>query len=510
MRAADAPAQLVDLSQTQSVRAVHEHGIHGGDVQPRFDDERRDQHVGATLQEIQHHALQLHVAHLAVRHAVAELRDDALQVIRDPVDRFHAVVDEEGLPAAIRLPEQGVADHVLAHLHDLGLDGIPPTGRRLHDGHVARAEKAHVERARDRRRGQREDVHVLDQRADPLLLRHPEALLLVHDHEAQVLELHVLREKPVRADHDVQIAVPHLLHDLLLLLGRPEPAQHVDPHGKIREALREGHQVLLREHGRGHEHRDLGALLHRLERRADRHLGLAVAHVAADQPVHGARGFHVTLHFLHRAELVGRLLVGEGGFQLALPRRVGAERPAAARLPDGVAPEQLLGHLLNRLPRFRLGPQPLGSAQAGDERRAAFLGGVALHHAQLIDRNEEPVGAGVVDLDALGVLAVERDPLESAVDADPMVQVHHVLARLERHEIADRGARGRHAASAPAAVAREDLVIGEDGEARGREHESRREGADVHRDHAFAQDLFQPLRLAFVVADDDALVLKIL
>ena len=48
--------------------------------------------------------------------------------------------------------------------------------------------------ARDRRRGEREDVHRLDDGADPLLLRHAEALLLVDDDQAELRELNVLRE----------------------------------------------------------------------------------------------------------------------------------------------------------------------------------------------------------------------------------------------------------------------------------------------------------------------------
>ena len=51
--------------------------------------------------------------------------------------------------------------------------------------------------------------------------------------------------------------------------------------------------VLLGEHGGGHQHRHLAAVGHRLERRAQRDLGLAVADVARDQPVHGPRALHV-------------------------------------------------------------------------------------------------------------------------------------------------------------------------------------------------------------------------
>ena len=54
-------------------------------------------------------------------------------------------------------------------------------------------------------------------------------------------------------------------------------------------------QMLEREHGRWREKGDLLAVHHRLERGAHRDFGLAVAHVAAQQPVHRRRRLHVLL-----------------------------------------------------------------------------------------------------------------------------------------------------------------------------------------------------------------------
>src|SRR3712207_8908501 len=56
---------------------------------------------------------------------------------------------------------------------------------------------------------------------------------------------------------------------------------------------------------------DLLAVLHRLERGPHRDLGLAVADVAADQPVHRDGLLHVPLDLLDRGELVRRLGVRE-------------------------------------------------------------------------------------------------------------------------------------------------------------------------------------------------------
>ena len=64
-----------------------------------------------------------------------------------------------------------------------------------------------MQRARDRRRGEREHVDLEPQRAEQLLLRDAEALLLVDDHEPEVLRDHVAREDAVRADQHVDLAV---------------------------------------------------------------------------------------------------------------------------------------------------------------------------------------------------------------------------------------------------------------------------------------------------------------
>ena len=117
-------------------------------------------------------------------------------------------------------------------------------------------------------------------------------------------------------------------HDLLGLLVALEARQRGDLDRELRVALGEGLLVLADEQRRRHEDRDLLAVLDRLERRAHRDLGLAVADVAADEPVHRDLLLHVGLDLVDADQLVGRLDVGEGVLELALPRGVRRERVA--------------------------------------------------------------------------------------------------------------------------------------------------------------------------------------
>ncbi len=68
--------------------------------------------------------------------------------------------------------------------------------------------------------------------------------------------------------------------------GRGEPGQLPDDDRELRHPLAEGLEVLVREQRRRDENGHLLAVLHGLERGAHGDLGLAVADVAADDPVH--------------------------------------------------------------------------------------------------------------------------------------------------------------------------------------------------------------------------------
>ena len=127
-------------------------------------------------------------------------------------------------------------------------------------------------------------------------------------------------------------------------------------------------EVLEREHGRRREDRDLLAVHHRLERRAHRDFGLAVADVAAQQAIHRRRRLHVALDVGDRRLLIGRQLPLEGVLELLLPVRVGAEGMARDRLARGVELQQLLGHVAHGLLDARLRLLPRRAAELVERR----------------------------------------------------------------------------------------------------------------------------------------------
>ncbi len=77
--------------------------------------------------------------------------------------------------------------------------------RRFDYAHVAQADQRHIERARDGRRGKRQNIDVELQFLQAFLVRDAEALLFIHNQEPEVVKLDVLGKQAVRADDDVHL-----------------------------------------------------------------------------------------------------------------------------------------------------------------------------------------------------------------------------------------------------------------------------------------------------------------
>ena len=177
------------------------------------------------------------LAHLAVADADARLGHPRLDAGGDALDGGDVVVQVVDLPAAAQFLLDRVRDDAGVVLEHVRLHGVPVVRRLLDDRHVADAGERHVQRAGDRRRRKRQHVGRLADLLEALLLLDAEALLLVDDDEAEVLELHVLGDKPVRADDQVDAAALQLAQDLVLLLRRAEAREQLDVDREALHAL---------------------------------------------------------------------------------------------------------------------------------------------------------------------------------------------------------------------------------------------------------------------------------
>ncbi len=301
----------------------------------------------------------------------------------------------EDLTLAQELAADRLGGRRLVELADVGEDRTAGRRRGVDHRQVTDSGQRHLEGPRDGVGGEGEDVDRFGQRLDRLLVGDPEALLLVDDQQAELLEAHVVPEQAVGTDHHVDRPVGQAGKHLFGLGAGEEAAQHLDPDREGRVAVGEGLGVLARKQRGRHEHRGLVAVLHRLEGGSDRDLGLAEADVAADQPVHGARLLHVGLHLFDRPQLIGGLDEGERGLELGLPGRVGTEGVALDLETPAVQGHELLGDLVDRGARLGARSLPLRPAEPADRGRVAA--GIGSEEVDLIGGEVELVARAVLE-----------------------------------------------------------------------------------------------------------------
>ncbi len=350
-----------------------------------------------------------------------------------------------------QLTADRLGDRPFVELADIGEDGLAGSRRSVEQREVSDAGQAHLERARDRRGGQRQHVDLGPELLDRLLVGDAEALLLVDHEQAEVLELDVGREQAVGSDDDVDLARGDPSATLRAWAAvrnarAPRPARETG------EPLRKRLVVLLGQQRGGDQHGDLSAVLDRLERRPQRDLGLAEPDVAADQTVHRHRGFHVTLDRLDGAQLVGVSWKGTRELHVALPRRIGSEGVARRRPPSLVQHDELLGDLGDRRAHLGLGAAEIGAAHLVELGRLAAR--VEPDRVDLVRGHVELVAAAVLEQQVVP-LHPAHGPGDHAVEtADPVHLVHDMVAHLQVLEeplgIAASGA-WRAVGAAPAA-----------------------------------------------------------
>ena len=110
--------------------------------------------------------------------------------------------------------------------------------------------------------------------------------------------------------------------------------------------------------------------------------------------------------------------------------------------------------------------RPALSAELVQARRRRILGDVVgraipLELVDAIERHVEPIAALVLDDRDFDRALPDEDRLDAAIDADAVLEMHDVVAVLERHRVERRGAADVPARAANAPLAAEDLVIGE-------------------------------------------------
>ena len=421
-----------------------------------------------------------------MRHPHACLGRGLVHARHGVVDGLDAVGHVVHLTAAAHLQANRRAHHIgviLPHVHD---HGTTPGRRRGDQAHVAHATRGHLHGTRNGRCRKREHVDLLAQVLELLLVLHAKALFLVDDHQAQVLGVHIGRKQAVRADEHIDRALGKCLERALLLRRRAEAAEHLNLEAKRSKALKERLVVLLGKNGRGAEHHDLAAGVHALKRRAQGNLGLAEAHVAAQQAVHGLGRLHVGLNVGDGLQLVARLVVGEALLHLDLLGRVGRTGDTGNRRAARIQVDQIKRQLFGVLARLVGGTRPVGGIEPGQARFIAVGTNVARDAVDLLERHVELVAVGIFQQKVVALLAAHFLARDLAKECDAVSGVHHAVARLKRK----RDLRNVNLATAARAVGvHAGVEVGdrEHGQVGIGHHHALRQGG-IDKSHASARD----------------------
>ena len=350
---------------------------------------------------------------------------------------FDTVMDIIDTAAAADFPFQCFLHHAVVVFGHIGLDGEPVLRGRLDDAHVPAFDKGHMERPGNRRRRQSQHIDAGAPLLHLFLLRHTEALLLIDDEEPKILEMDVRLKDPVGPDQDIELPVRELLQDFLLFLRRAETAQHINPDAKMVHPLPEGHQMLLGQDRRRCHDRHLAAIHDSLESRPDRHLGLAVSHIAAQKAVHGDGFFHIRLDFADGLQLIRGLLKRKFCLELLLPGGIGSKRMALRDLPLGIEPQQFRSQDGDGLfgPFGR--PLPVRPSHTGKARRRPFAADVLVQEADLLDGHVQFIAVRVLQLQVIPMDAVDDDRFDAKIAPDALGIMDDIVAGFDIGEIVD-------------------------------------------------------------------------
>ena len=446
----DAPAQLVELRETEALGALDHHGGGGRHVHTHLDHRRGEQQPRLAAPEVVHRRGALRGGKLAVQrralHAGGALGERHAPALAEPAER--------GLVGGVvRRADRGEDDVRLAALGQLlpqprhrrlaasGGDHrrrhrAPARGQLVDHRQVEVAVGGQGERARDGRGAHHQQVGPVPLLLEQPALAHPEAVLLVDHHQRQVLERDALLQERLGPDHQLDLATPQGPSLPIGAAAAGEQQHRVMPS----EQARERGVVLLGEELGGREQGALQAALGGEQEQERGHHRLAAPHVPLEEAAHGRRRGHLP-HQLADGALLGR---GEGeGKDLARPRPHRVVDAIAVGLGEAPLRRGASGeHPLLRQ-QLAVDQARVRGALPGGERGAVGVARRLVQEAHGLCQPRQAVPREELLRDRLAELALEVEPAHRL--GDPGAQPH---AADPRHLGIDRddplfGARRR-------------------------------------------------------------------
>ena len=130
--------------------------------------------------------------HLTVGKCHIGIRHHVLNTCRHICNILNPVVNKINLSSSCQFTVNCVPCNLLIIFHYKGLNRHSVLRRFLHNTHISYANKAHMKGSGDRRRRQRQNIHIFPELLDLLLVGHAETLLLIDDEKPKILKLYIL------------------------------------------------------------------------------------------------------------------------------------------------------------------------------------------------------------------------------------------------------------------------------------------------------------------------------
>ncbi len=247
--------------------------------------------------------------------------------------------------------------------------------------------------------------------------------------------------------------------------GADQPGGLADIERQAAKTVDEGLEMLAGEERRRHHDGDLAAVHGGDEGGAERHFRLAEADVAADQPVHRPAGDEILQRRLDGGHLVVRLLVGEARGELVVEPGGRRQLGRFLQKPRGRRLDQRIGHVADALLQPRLAVLPADAAELVEIGLGA-LGAVAGQQLDVFHRQEQPVVAGIEELQAIMRSAGRLDGPEAHEAADAVIDMDDEVVGGEAADLRQRidGAlaltRGAHEPVAKHVLVADDRQVG--------------------------------------------------
>ena len=236
---------------------------------------------------------------------------------------------------------------------------------------------------------------------------HTEALFFIDYEKSKILKLHVLRQKSVCTDNQIDLPLFQPVQSLFILRITSEAGHHIDLKREVFKTFLQSVIMLICQNCGRNQNSCLLAVSYTLKERTRCNFSLAEAHISAKQTVHTKRTLHVLFNFLNGTELVVCFLIRETVFKLFLPYGIQTEAVSLLHLTLRIQVNQILRHDSDSSLGLGLRRLPFTAGQLIHLRCRAFVANVLLDNIHLLHRHIQHVITGILNLNIVFLVSLD-------------------------------------------------------------------------------------------------------